>query len=237
MIQIKRLNKSYGDFQALRNLTLTIRKGEIFGLLGPNGAGKSTTLECLLGTKSYDSGNILFANRKNFEKIGVQFQDSRFPDGIKVCEICKMTSVLYKDVYPWKELLNDFGLTDKEKAQVSDLSGGERQRLSLLLALINKPELLILDELTTGLDPQARRNVWSYLNNLKNKGLTILLTSHYMEEVEFLCDTVLILQKGEEIISGTPEDVIRESGQNTLDEAYLYFTNQEVSNEKIAYVL
>lgn len=240
LLSVEGLEKSYGSLKAVRNLSFQVNKGEIFGLLGPNGAGKSTTLECILGTRKSDKGDITLlqkslAERKRslFNRIGVQFQNSRYPDQIKVSELCQMTAVLYRRSLDWKQLLNEFSLSDKKDAMVSDLSGGERQKLTLLLALINKPEIVFLDELTTGLDPHARRLVWSHIQNLKSKGLTVVLTSHYMDEVEYLCDRVLIINKGEEIISGTPKDIIERSGMRNLEEAYLSFCGEEVKNEEI----
>lgn len=239
ILSVGNLCKSYGELKAVRDLSFHICEGEIFGLLGPNGAGKSTTLECVLGTREPDSGNIDLLgfhlkkrNRDLFNRIGVQFQNSRYPDRIRVDELCRMISVLYSECLDWREMLPRFGLDEKRKSQVSELSGGERQKLSLLLALINKPKIVFLDELTTGLDPQARRNVWSYLTELKKDGLTILLTSHYMEEVQYLCDRILIINKGNEVITGTPESVIASSGQKNLDEAYLHYVNEEVKYEE-----
>ncbi len=214
-------------------------KGEIFGLLGPNGAGKSTTIECILGTRKKDSGNINllgqspYKNRKNlFRKVGVQFQDSHYPDQIKVMELCQMFGVLYDNNGDIGELLDQFSLTDMVGKKVSDLSGGESQKLSVVLALINEPEIVFLDELTTGLDPKARREVWNYLKNLRDKGMTILLSSHYMDEVHFLCDRVLIMNHGKKIICGTPEDVIAGAGKESMEEAYLYYL-EENKNETL----
>ncbi|MBI9100767.1 MAG: ABC transporter ATP-binding protein [Spirochaetaceae bacterium] len=244
LLSLQDLNKHYGDLKAVSNLSFQVKKGEIFGLLGPNGAGKTTTIECILGTRKADSGSISLLNTdlkersKNFfEKIGVQFQDSHYPELIKVGELCRMTSVLYKNPGDYKTLLKQFSLRDKEKNRVSELSGGEKQKLSLVLALINNPSLVFLDELTTGLDPQARRDVWSYLSMLKEKGMTIVLTSHYMDEVRYLCDRIMIMNKGEEVISGTPENVISQSGMETMEEAYLHYVKEEKLNEENVYAV
>lgn len=235
VLSVKNLKKSYKDLVAVNNLSLEVKRGEIFGLLGQNGAGKSTTIECILGTKSIDQGSISLLGmnptkerKKLFSKVGVQFQQSSYQDKIKVKEICQLIGSLYEKTSNWHELLHEFSLADKENTLVSELSGGERQKLSVLLAFLHRPEIVFLDELTTGLDPQARREVWKYIDLLRQEGVSILLTSHYMDEVEFLCDRISILQKGSEIICDTPENVIKKSEQKNLDAAYLHFTEMEV---------
>jgi len=183
ILTVNGLRKSYGNFTAVDNLSFEVKKGEIFGLLGHNGAGKSTSIECILGVKAPDSGAIKILGmssvkdrKKLFEKVGVQFQESNYQTKIKVDEICEVTSSLYKNPVDWRKLIVTFGLSGKEKSLVYDLSGGERQRLSVLLALIPNPELVFLDELTTGVDAKARRDIWKYLKMLKDNGLTIVLT-------------------------------------------------------------
>lgn len=242
LLSVAKLNKYYGTLHAVENLSFTIEKGEIFGLLGPNGAGKSTTIECILGTESFESGKISLLGKESgkrsndlFQSIGVQFQDSHYPDLIKVGELCRMTAALYKETSDYTELLRLFSLNDKVKNKVSELSGGEKQKLSLVLALINNPSIVFLDELTTGLDPQSRRDVWSHLNILKEQGLTVILTSHFMDEVGYLCDRILIMKQGKEIISGTPEYIIKNSGCETMEDAYLHFVNKESFNETTVY--
>ena len=222
------------------HLNLQIQKGEVFGLLGANGAGKSTSIECILSTKNCDSGNVSIfgmnprTERKTiFEKVGVQFQESHYQDKITVAELCEVTSSLYKNSADYSELLKKFGLLEKCKQLVSELSGGERQRLFVVLALIPNPELVFLDELTTGLDTKARRDVWRYLEKLKAKGLTIFLTSHYMDEVEALCDRIIILKDGETIFQGTVADAISQSPYDKLEDTYLWFTGEENENENI----
>ncbi len=244
LLSVHNLNKNYDELIAVKNLNFQVWEGEIFGLLGPNGAGKSTTLECILGTKIPDSGIVKVLNKNPlahskhlFQSIGVQFQDSHYPDLIKVGELCRMMSALYMDCEPYKTLLDIFSLTSKMNNRVSELSGGEKQKLSMVLALINNPKIVFLDELTTGLDPVARRQVWSFLNMLKEKGLTIVLTSHYMEEVRFLCDRILIMIEGEEVISGTPELVMYKSNSNTMEDAYLKIINREKRNDKIIHTI
>ncbi len=199
VIKVHNLYKSYGNVQVLEDVSLTVKKGEVFGLLGANGAGKSTTIECILGTKNFDDGqvSILGMNPKKerkrlFQKVGVQFQESNYQDKITVKELCEITEVLYKNPLDCNKLLEEFHLQDKVKNLVSELSGGEKQRLFIILALIPNPEVVFLDELTTGLDVKARRDVWKCLLNLKKQGLTIFLTSHFMDEVEVLCDKICI---------------------------------------------
>lgn len=241
VIVVSDLTKNYGQLKAVDKLNLKIKAGEIFGLLGPNGAGKTTTIECILGTKKRNDGIVEILNmdpisdrKKLFERVGVQFQDSYYPDRIKVKEICELVSSLYSKTIDWKSMLIKFNLEDKVNQLVSSLSGGERQKLSVILALLHKPKIVFLDELTTGLDPLARREVWSFLKSLKEQEITIFLTSHYMDEVHFLCDRVSIIDKGKEILTGTPEQVIKKSGKNNLEDAYLSFIdNKEDKNEEI----
>lgn len=226
MLKVKNLCKNYGPLEAVNNLNFQVQKGEIFGLIGPNGSGKTTSIECILDIKTKDQGSVSINNQpvsQVLSKIGVQFQSSFFPEKIKVFEICKMMSVLYGDTFDYRVLLEEFGLADKKDKYVSMLSGGQKQKLSVLLALINKPKIVFLDELTTGLDPEARRDVWNILKALQKKGLTIFLTSHYMEEVFFLCDRLMIIKKGKYVVSGTPKEVIKSAGASTLEEAYLFY--------------
>lgn len=170
VIKVNNLYKSYGEIQVIKDVSLSVKKGEVLGLLGANGAGKSTTIECILGTKDYDKGqaSILGMNpkkdkKKLFQKIGVQFQESNYQDKIRVKELCEVTSILYKNPLDYNQLLKQFNLKDKAKNLISELSGGEKQRLFIILALIPNPEVVFLDELTTGLDVKARRDVWKSL--------------------------------------------------------------------------
>ncbi|MGY5239499.1 ABC transporter ATP-binding protein [Clostridium tertium] len=238
-IKINNLCKSYGKFQAVKNISFSVNKGEVFGLLGENGAGKSTTIECVLGTKKFENGQISILgmnpqrDRKQlFERVGVQFQESNYQDKITVKELCELTKSFYKTTLNYTELLNKFNLLDKQKSQVNELSGGEKQRLFIILALIPNPEVVFLDELTTGLDVKTRRDVWKYLLKLKKNGLTIFLTSHFMDEVEILCDKICILKKGESIFYGTVKEVILNSQCEKLEEAYLWYTDEEESADE-----
>ena len=231
VLQVQNLSKSYGSVAAVSGLSLSVARGEVFGLLGPNGAGTSTSIECMLGVKKASAGTveILGINpsegRKTlFERVGVQFQETGYQDKIRVEEVCRMTAALYRKPADWQRLLAVFDIQGLGKQEVSQLSGGERQRLSVLLALIPNPELVFLDELTTGLDTRARREVWQYLKELKKGGLTIVLTSHFMDEVEVLCDRALILKKGEPQICGTIEEITEGSPCSCFEEAYLWYT-------------
>ena len=233
-VSVQNLCKSYGEKQVLKNLNLSVKHGTVFGLLGANGAGKSTTIECILGTKKADSGTVTLlgrdpkkSRRSLFQKIGVQFQEGDYQQEIKVQELCEETACLYRNPADWRALCAQFGIGDKLKNPVKSLSGGERQRLFIVLALIPDPKLVFLDELTTGLDVVARREVWRTLRHLKERGLTILLTTHYMEEAEALCDRVCIIKSGKKVMEGAICEVIAASGRRNLEEAYLFYMGEE----------
>jgi len=234
IIKVEHLQKSYHKLLAVNNLSLSVKRGMIFGLLGPNGAGKTTTIECILGTKKADKGQIsvlgmnpIKDRKKLFQTVGVQFQETNYQEQIKVGELCEVTASLYRYAANPLDLLTKFGIGDKQKSLVKDLSGGQRQRLFIVLALIPNPQVVLLDELTTGLDVKARREVWSILSDLKKKGLTILLTSHFMDEVEALCDEICILKKGETVFYGTVLDAVKNSPHNDFEDAYLWYTDEE----------
>ncbi|AEY68088.1 ABC transporter ATP-binding protein [Clostridium sp. BNL1100] len=234
LIKVQNLYKSYGEVEVLKDISLSVKKGEVFGLLGANGAGKSTTIECILGTKKFDSGqvSILGMNpqkerKQLFQKVGVQFQEANYQEKITVKELCEITEVLYKNPLDYNKLLLDFNLQDKIKNPVSELSGGEKQRLFIILGLIPNPEVVFLDELTTGLDVKVRRYVWKCLLNLKKQGLTIFLTSHFMDEVEVLCDKICILKNGVIDFYGTVEEAVAMSPYEKLEDAYLWHVDEE----------
>ncbi len=233
VIKVQQLTKSYGKPPAVDSLSFSVGKGMVFGLLGANGAGKSTTIECILGTKKADRGKIsvlgmnhLKDRKKLFEKVGVQFQEINYQDQITVGELCQVTESLYREAANSLDLLTRFGIGDKQKSLVKDLSGGERQRLFIVLALILNPEVVFLDELTTGLDVKARREVWNILSDLKEKGLTILLTSHFMDEVEALCDKICIIKKGKTVFYGTVLEAVKNSPFDKFEDAYLWYTEE-----------
>ena len=221
VIKVQKLSKSYGGKTAVAEVSLTVSGGMVFGLLGANGAGKSSVLECILGIKKPDSGEISILGLNPFT------QEAHYQDKITVEELCETTASLYRNPADYPELLRRFGIKDKLKSAVSELSGGQRQRLFIVLALIPDPEVVFLDELTTGLDVKARREVWKILEELKNKGLTIFLTSHFMDEVEVLCDQICILKKGKAVFYGTVSEAIRQSPYEKLEDAYLWFAGEE----------
>lgn len=234
VIRVENLSKSYNGFPAVRDVSLSVEKGTVFGLLGTNGAGKSTVMECILGTKKPDSGQISVLDtdprtgrKRLFERIGVQFQESGYPAAITAGELCEEHASLYRRPADIHDLLGRFGLSGKTKTPVGELSGGERQRLFIVLALLPGPDLVFLDELTTGLDVKARREVWRCLETLKAQGLTVFLTSHFMDEVETLCDRVCILKKGKIVFDGTVAQAVAASPCETFEDTYLWFTEEE----------
>lgn len=238
VIKVDQLSKTYGNLLAMDNISLSVKRGTVFGLLGANGAGKSTTIECILGTKQADKGQVSILGynpqkdrRTLFQKVGVQFQECDYQPEIKVSELCEETACLYKTPADWRELCNQFGIGNKINNAVKSLSGGERQRLFIVLALIPNPEIVFLDELTTGLDAKARRDVWKILSDLKKKGLSIFLTSHFMDEVEVLCDEICILKKGKVVFYGTVEEAKVVTGSEKFEDAYLILSGEEVDEE------
>ena len=233
-VSVRNLTKSFSGRRVVDDLSFDVQKGEVFAVLGHNGAGKSTTIDLILGLKTPDGGSAKILgmdaaqNRKQvFERVGVQLQHTQYQTNITVEEACIEYASLYADPADYPKLLEQFGLGTLRKNFVSKLSGGERQKLSVVLALIGKPEIVFLDELTTGLDVVARREVWRTLKQLESQGLTIFLTTHYMEEAEALCDRVCIIKSGKKVAEGTIDEVIAVSGQNDLEDAYLFFMGEE----------
>ena len=233
-VSVRNLTKSFSGRTAVDDLSFDVQKGEVFALLGHNGAGKSTTIDLILGLKAPEAGTARILgmdaakHRKQvFERVGVQLQNTRYQPGITVEEACIEYASLYAAPADYPQLLERFGLGTLRKSFVSKLSGGERQKLSVVLALIGSPEIVFLDELTTGLDVVARREVWRTLKQLKGQGLTIFLTTHYMEEAEALCDRVCIIRSGKKVIDGSIGDVIAASGQKNLEDAYLFYMGEE----------
>ena len=227
-ITVQGLEKRYGDVTAVDGISFQVHRGEVFGLLGPNGAGKTTTVECIEGLRIPDSGEIevlgMRAHPTNYAlkaRLGIQLQGTAFLPRLTVEETLRLFASFYPRSLPMGELLDLVALREKRRSQVKTLSGGQRQRLALAMALVNDPEVLILDEPTSGLDPQARRSLWELITSLKGRGKTVLLTTHYMEEAEYLCDRVLILDHGEIIALGGPEELISKHSEGTPIEIHL----------------
>lgn len=204
IIETKNLRKEYGDTIAVRDISFEVEEGEIFGIVGPNGTGKTTTIEMMEGIRTPDNGEITILglhpikdSRKLRQRIGMQLQHAALPERLKVWEAFDMFSQFYEQCVDAQELLESVQLSEKRDAYFSQLSGGQKQRLFVALALINDPQLVFLDELTTGLDPHARRSMWDMIAGLRERGKTVVLSTHYMEEAEFLCDRVAIFHKGE----------------------------------------
>lgn len=235
-MEARNLTKKYKGRTVVNGLSFSVGKGEAFGLLGHNGAGKSTTIEMMLGLKKADDGSatILGMNagrhkKELFEKVGVQLQSSNYQSNIRVEEICQEMAVLYKHPADYRELLKNFQLEQFLKVPVDKLSGGERQKLSVVLALIPVPEIVFLDELTTGLDTAARHEVWEKVKELKRSGTTIFLTTHYMEEAEKLCDRICLIKDGKKVVEGTVKEVVDNSPYEKLEEAYLWYMGEETA--------
>jgi len=236
ILEIKDLTKRYGDLVAVNGISFNIEKGEIFGLLGPNGAGKTTTVEMIEGLRQPDSGEIDICGidaRRQPEKIkeiiGAQLQSTTIYDQIRIREVIDLFGSYYDRSVHTQELLELVSLTEKENVYYRTLSGGQKQRVAMALALVNDPILLFLDEPTTGLDPQARRNVWQIITDLRDRGKTIILTTHYMEEAEQLCSRVGIIDRGTIIALDKPASLIKSAGiESTIE-----FTSEDIRAEEI----
>ena len=244
VIVARELRKKYEDIQAVDGVSFEIRHGEVFGMLGPNGAGKTTTIEILEGMRDADSGEAIIngINVKDDPRavkaiIGVQLQQNAFFDNLKLAEIVDLYARLYAAKIDPVEILSRVGLENRKNASYAQLSGGQKQRLSIAVALVNDPVVLFLDEPTTGLDPQARRQVWALVKEISANGATIMLTTHYMEEAEELCDRVAVIEDGRIIALDTPDNLIDqllETGfkpekrvrEATLDDVFLNMTGR-----------
>ena len=217
IISVKNLKKNYGDFEAVKGISFDVKRGEIFGLLGPNGAGKSTTLEIIETLREKTSGEIT-VDGFNLDKspneikkiIGVQLKTSGYYPSLNLTELIHLFAGLYNEVIDPMHLLDSVNLRDKAKAKYKELSGGQKQRFSIATTLINKPRIIFLDEPTTGLDPQARRNLWELIKTIRASGTTVIITTHYMDEAEVLCDRVAIIDSGKIIALNSPDKLIDE---------------------------
>ncbi|MCT2582258.1 ABC transporter ATP-binding protein [Actinophytocola gossypii] len=214
-LEVRNLHKRYGPHVAVDDVSFTVAEGEIFGIIGPNGAGKTTTVESIAGLRTPDSGSISVLGLDPVkdraevrERLGVQLQESSFPDAIKVAEALEFYSSFYRDPVDWRELLELLGLTERRNTRYKALSGGQKQRLSIALALVGNPKVAILDELTTGLDPQARRDTWSLIERVRDTGVTILLVTHFMDEAERLSDRIAVIDGGRVAAVDTPAGLI-----------------------------
>jgi len=216
VIEVKNLRKTYGRTIAVENISFVVHEGEIFGMVGPNGAGKTTAIECIEGLRRPDHGTISVLglnsqtdSRRLRSITGIQLQNSNLPDHMKVWEALDLYASLYSSPVDWRVLIGQLGLEEKRDARFCKLSGGQKQRLFIALAVLPNPRLVFLDELTTGLDPQARHAIWDLVRSLRSQGKTILLTTHFMEEAEWLCDRVAILDHGQIAAMDTPDALIQ----------------------------
>ena len=216
VISVESLNKRFGELAAVDDISFSVRRGEVFGILGPNGAGKTTTLECIEGLQEPSSGSISVLGTEVVrdpntvkERIGVQLQASAYFDYLTLTEILELFGRFYSRRVPPAKLLSTVGLEDKANTTVGKLSGGQQQRFTIAATLVNDPEVVFLDEPTAGLDPQARRNLWDFVQSINSQGRTIVLTTHYMEEAEFLCNRVAIMDQGRIVTLDTPTNLVR----------------------------
>jgi len=249
IIQVKNLVKSYGSFKAVKGISFDVYEGEIFGLLGPNGAGKSTSLEIIETLREKTSGEVI-VDGFNLDKdpaeikkiIGVQLQSSGYYPGLNLTELIDLFSGLYNRKINPLELLDSVNLRDKAKAKFKELSGGQKQRFSVATTLINQPRIIFLDEPTTGLDPQARRSLWELVKDIRKKGTTVIITTHYMDEAEYLCDRIAIIDSGKIIALDTPDKLIddlvatgfekaKEVKQANLEDVFINLTGHSLREE------
>ena len=249
IISVKNLIKNYGSFEAVKNISFEVYEGEIFGLLGPNGAGKSSTLEIIETLREKTSGEII-VDGLNLDKepntikriIGVQLQTSGFYPGLKLVELIQLFGGLYNEPVNPMELLKLVNLEDKAKNKYKELSGGQKQRFSIATTLINKPKIIFLDEPTTGLDPQARRSLWDLIKDIRSKGTTVIITTHYMDEAEQLCDRIAIMDEGKIIALASPDKLIddlvatgferpKQVKAANLEDVFIHLTGKEIREE------
>lgn len=249
IISVNNLVKNYGNFQAVKGISFDVLEGEIFGLLGPNGAGKSTTLEIIETLREKTSGEVI-VDGLNLDKdpaeikkiIGVQLQSSGYYPGLNLVQLIELFSGLYNQPVAAMELLEAVNLKEKAKAKFKELSGGQKQRFSVATTLINKPRIIFLDEPTTGLDPQARRSLWELIKDIRQRGTTVIITTHYMDEAEYLCDRIAIIDAGKIIALDTPDKMIddlvssgferpKQVKNANLEDVFIHLTGHDLRGE------
>lgn len=213
IVQVQNLNLTYKSLHAVQNVSFSVKSGEILAVIGQNGSGKTSTVECVEGLRKPDCGLIRVFGKDPwmhrsvvYKEMGVQLQEAEYPSKIRVEELCGLFAGFYNRPADWKLLLTQMGLTEKRKCPIHKLSGGEKQRLSILLSLMGRPKLLVLDELTTGLDPEVRQNMWISFENIRKGGVAMIMVSHYLDEVEALADKILYLEKGKQQFFGTQQE-------------------------------
>ncbi|WIX80685.1 ABC transporter ATP-binding protein [Amycolatopsis carbonis] len=233
LIEVTELRKTYGKRVAVDGVSFTVERGEIFGILGTNGAGKTTTVECLQGLRRPDSGVISVLGldpaqdaAQLHQRVGVQLQDARLPEKLRVAEALELFAAFYPHPADVGLLLRQLRLEEHRTTAFGKLSGGLRQRLSIALALVGDPEIAILDELTTGLDPHSRRDTWQLVTGVRGAGVTVVLVTHFMDEAERLCDRVAVFDAGRIVATGTPAELRATTGKSTLDDAFVTLTGR-----------
>ncbi|MFD6068643.1 ABC transporter ATP-binding protein [Amycolatopsis lurida] len=238
LIEVSNLRKTYREHVAVDDVSFHVEQGEIFGILGTNGAGKTTTVECLQGLRTPDSGTLsvlgLDPGKDHAalrQRLGSQLQESHLPDKIKVHEALDLYASFYANPADTGDLLAKLGLTEQRDKYFGKLSGGQKQRVSIALALVGRPEVAVLDELTTGLDPHARRDTWKLVETVRDTGVTVLLVTHFMDEAERLCDRLAIFDAGRVVATGTPGELRDRVGKSTLDEAFVALTGRDREQE------
>lgn len=249
IISVTDLVKKYGDFEAVKGISFHVNEGEIFGLLGPNGAGKSTTLEIIETLRPKTSGSVAVAGfdldkspNEIKSLIGVQLQSSGYYPGLNLVQLIELFSGLYNQSVDAYNLLDNVNLRDKAKAQYKNLSGGQKQRFSVATTLINKPKIIFLDEPTTGLDPQARRNLWELIKQINQQGTTVIITTHYMDEAEYLCDRIAIIDASKIVALDAPDQLIddlvasgferpKEVKKANLEDVFIHLTGKTIRED------
>jgi ABC-2 type transport system ATP-binding protein len=240
VIDVSHLHKRYGSRVAVQDVSFAVNCGEIFGIVGPNGAGKTTTVECLIGLRRPDGGRVRVLGHEPLEdpepirqQVGVQLQEGQLPDKLRVGEALELYTSFYRDPADPAALLAELGLDGHRDQPYRKLSGGQKQRLSIALALAGNPTVAVFDELTTGLDPNARRVTWRLIEKVRDRGVTVLLVTHFMEEAERLCDRVAVIDAGRVVALDTPGRLVAQTGRANLDEAFLALTGRSIEDVEV----